>query len=298
MLAGREAATAILQNALDLLLKPRIRPGGPLQQAPYTPIRLVGPRGSGKTTLLNWAKWRAEEKGIRVVTWERLKENGGPETSLHDLMFSLAGGEDSFLDRVKHVGLGLMDKASFGVGLGKAGRNYERVMARALEKRPLLLLLDEVQHYDINPLATVIQKNQALLGASQPLAMVLAGTPGLETLLRRAEASFIFRSEKIYLAKLASEDTRKALLAPFAKHDVKVPPEALEAMAQQTDDYPYFAQLVGKAVWNAMAQAGRKDIDVELVANAAEKRGRSGKIFTGQISARCETAALCHTPVR
>ena len=270
LLAGRETATKILAKAIGRLKGGRSWEEGPLAKPPPTPIRIIGPRGVGKTTLLFWAKREAERRNIRVVNWSRLKKGGEKGTSMADLMFKLAGGEDQLLERIRQVGLSLPGGAGFGVMVDRAERSYEKIMAQILAEEPLLLLLDEVHHYDPGPLATLLQKNQELMAEGLPIAMVLAGTPGLDSHLAKVESTFIDRSKGIYINTLSDVATRKALAEPFKREEVAVTPEALEAMAAQTDNYPYFIQLMGEAVWETMEEAGRRDVDIGLVKRAEE----------------------------
>ena len=46
---------------------------------------------------------------------------------------------------------------------------------------------------------------------------------------------------------------------------------ALELMAGMTDDYSFFTQIVGLAVWDEMAAAGREKVDEEIVKKAKEE---------------------------
>ena len=121
-------------------------------------------------------------------------------------------------------------------------------------RRPLLLVMDEVQHFDLRPLRAVLQGSQQLIGEGHPLSLMLAETPGLDSHLAKAESTFIVRSRNIYINALSDAATREA----------------------QTDNYPYFIQFVDREVWEAMEEAGRKEVDSGMV-RRSEDKAREGR---------------------
>lgn len=257
------------------LCGPRVKDGSYLQRSPYPPIKIIGPRGVGKTTLLTWIQREATKKGVCVVRCAYLNEKNSSENPMQDLLATMAGGEPKLRDLIKDVSVSLAGIVNVALANDKS-MTYESVVREIMKKEPLLLLLDEVQHYGLEPLAELLQKSQQLISEGWPLGIVLAGTPMLDSHLRKAKSTFIIRSKKIYINTICEKATLEALREPFVQNNVAVSQEALEAMAAQTDNYPYFIQLVGEAVWEAKEDEGRTKIDIELV-KAATYEAREGR---------------------
>ena len=263
VLAGRDDEIERLTLVLKRLGGAR-RAGGKLAKPPFPPVKIVGPRGVGKTALLNWAKGQAEGQGTRFVSCESLAQDQG-QSSMRTLLENMAGRAKSMLGRIRSVNLGVVEKAGVGVEFRQIESIYAAVAAAAVKKGPLLLLLDEVQHYDLPLLKAVLQGSQKLIGEGYPLGLVLAGTPGLDSHLAKAESTFIVRSQNIYINTLSDAATRAALGAPFEDKGVAVTPAALKALGALADNYPFFIQLVGQEAWYEMVKTGRREIDARLV---------------------------------
>ena len=87
--------------------------------------------------------------------------------------------------------------------------------------------------------------------ANAPLLLVLAGTPGLPAHLAAMNASFWSRlgEGRLGIALLSYAGARAALVEPLAAHDVDIEGEALHAIIEHSQRYPYFIQLWGEALW-------------------------------------------------
>ena len=275
LLAGRDEETGLLTRVLGRLDSPRAADRGELAKPPFAPVKIVGPRGVGKTALLNWAKKQAEERFIRFVSCEGLMPDE-TDFTMQTLLGKIAGQAAKLLRKIQRFGFSVAGKAGMDVRLREAELIYTEVVREVVEAEPLLLLLDEVQHYDLPLLKAVLQGSQKLIGEGYPLGLVLAGTPGLDSHLADVKSTFVARSQNIYINTLSDAATREALRAPFEQEGVKVTSAALQAMAAQTDNYPFFIQLVGQHAWNAMAKVGREGIDVKTV-KRIEKQARAGR---------------------
>ena len=84
----------------------------------------------------------------------------------------------------------------------------------------------------------------------------MAGTPNLEENLNEMGASFWNRAEQIRVGRLDDEATADALGRPFAGEGMSVDPGALAMMVRESQGYPFFVQLLGRAVWRC-ATGGR-----------------------------------------
>ena len=267
VLAGRDQETEVIRETLAIIKSKRKQDGGPLQEAPLPPIKLVGPRGAGKTTLLTYADDEAERQEIHVVRCASLKDKKGIDglASFIELMlgdFEIGGDFSARLGLKNYAEI----KASAHV---EKRETYDKVVRGLLAEKAVLFLLDEAIHYDKDLLAMLLQMNQQLMSKRWPLAMIIAGTPGLDSFLSAVDATFINRSHQMYIHQLSDEATREALGKPFADNGCQISDDALELMASWTDNYPYFIQIAGKAVWKAMIDAKRAEVDKAL-AQAAE----------------------------
>ncbi|MBF2735735.1 MAG: ATP-binding protein [Betaproteobacteria bacterium AqS2] len=278
LLAGREKETETLTEMLSLLCGKREKWRGPLASESLPPIRIIGPHGAGKTALLDWTRRQAEEWGIHCVSCTSLKAEG-IEFFLQKLVANALGGPIKLL----HLYAVLVVKASERLGSGKrrlAEPSYMDWMGVGLRRRPLLLLLDDAQDYDLRLLSNVLCSSHVLIGRGWPLGLVMTTTPGLDDHLLKDKylADYLFYRRRLLIGPLSEAATRTALQKPFEQEGVTVAPDALAAMAAQTDSYPHFIQLVGRKVWEAMEEAGRKDVDVELV-RRIEGQVQEGKRF-------------------
>ena len=282
--AGREDVFDVLEDALQSIAPSEVREeDGLLEYASMPPIVLTGPRGVGKTLLLNWMEEQAQEMKIHVARLEYVKDLTAGD-ALGNLFDEIAGGDESLLKLVKGFNL-TVGPLGGGVDLGAATRTYKNVLQSRLRQGPLVLLMDEAHHYETKYMGLMLQVGQRLINQRYPLVMLLAGTPDLQSYLMKIEATFMTRSEDIYINLLATEESKKALSKPFSDRRIAVEPEALEMMWGLTDNYPYFVQIVGAEVWKVLSKGRKRRVDVALVeqAQAAINRKRRNlyrKIYT------------------
>lgn len=254
---------------------------------PLAPIKIVGPRGVGKTTLLYEAKRLAQSQKIQVLLLSQLN-------SLADrrLLTGLVGDEayariKDTLSRVKGVSAGPV-----GITWEPGEVSLEKSFCQKMAKQPLLLLLDEVMQYNPKALGGLLRVCQELIGDRQPLAMLMAGTPQTDQLLEKAEASFIDRTIDMYINDLSDDETLDALAHPFKLHKSKIAPTALRRMAKLTDNYPFFIQIVGSEVWEAMSATGKSEISLALVKQAEPAINTQRQTFYSKIHTKMLSADL------
>ena len=263
-LAGRESEQALLRKALRTITGPRKKDYGPLRGMAPQPLKIIGPRGMGKTTLISWAEDEIESMEADVVSLAFV-----PKRSTKDVFSGLLHKIANIPDFNKHKAQAQAYKLLQRAMKWKTGepplQDFEEILAARLMFRPLLLLLDEVMHYDPEMLSQILQQSQTLMRRRWPLAVVLAGTPALNVHLQKVDATFINRAKNIHINRLDAASTRTALRQPFADRDVAVTDEALELMVSWTDNFPYFIQVVGSEVWEAKEADGYSEVDVALV---------------------------------
>ena len=252
LLAGRDAELALAERRLGDLAE---------GVSPPQDLLFYGPRGNGKTTLLMEIESRARDRGLRVeslpthalVGIERLVRE------LHDQTGRLKG-------QVTGVSI-----AGFG---GAATpdlptENIARLLASwvaADARRPLVIVLDEAQAMPPEVGAPLFEGVQQVKGRGAPLLMLAAGTPEAPRRIRQA-VTFTERGfEFLPVGRLERPHTNAALSEPARESGRPISEEALARLAEESQDYPYFVQLLGSAAWKAAAQA-----DSAIDAAAAER---------------------------
>jgi hypothetical protein len=103
-----------------------------------------------------------------------------------------------------------------------------------------------------------------LLNASQqvradaPFLLVLAGTPGLAAHLGAMNVSFWSRLDegRLGIGLLSKAAVRAALAEPLAANGVGIDADALDAVVEDSQRYPYFIQVWGRALWQQRQATG------------------------------------------
>ena len=248
-LAGRATEQAVLSRCLADLV------GG---SGPPHNVVLVGPRGNGKTVLLNWLKAACRDApSVEVMP---LTPRDIPSTqSLMQALLPRRGLAKLLPRKIGIASVGSAEWTSAGAA-GNGWRNLAEELAARCRRRPLVVLLDEGH-------TLALDVGSALLNASQqvraeaPFLLVLAGTPGLPTRLNAMDASFWGRLGEglLGVGRLTDAAARAALVKPLARHGVEIDAEALDAVIENSQRYPYFIQLWGDALWREhLANAGAR----------------------------------------
>ena len=212
-LTGREREQTVLTQCLADLL------GG---ASPPHDVALMGPRGNGKTVLLNWFK-RACRGRATAVDVVALTPNDIPtREALIDVLAPPSGA-------VRNLGT--------------------RLTARC-RRKPLVVLLDEAHTLDIEVGRTLLNTSQQIRDEA-PFLLVLAGTPGLAAHLGAMNASFWSRLDegRLGIGLLSDAAARAALTEPLAAHGVGIDTDALHTVVEDSQRYPYFIQVWGRALW-------------------------------------------------
>lgn len=152
----------------------------------------------------------------------------------------------------------------------------------------LLLALDELHELDEHGLMALTAALHRTTQMELPVALICAGLPNLP--LRLIEAKTY--AERLYtfprLGALSEAASREALRIPAEREDVDFEDEALNAIVERSEGYPYFLQEWGRAVWNATAAP---PISLEDVETASPRvRDELDEEFFGMRLARTTTA--------
>ncbi len=271
--AGREAE--FVEH--DVLVQ-RVLAGVPEQ------ARLVtGDRGVGKTAFLTVLEDEGRDAGtwvVRVAADRRsdlaadLSDLLAREVHAHVPGAALAERLTSALRQLSGVELGpggvRVERRASPAPTGGRRRALSDALVEAgrlarASGHALLLLVDEAQNTAIPAFGALwhaLQEAQNTAAMERgprgervrrhlPLAVYLAGLPGVLDLGKRAGVTFSERVRHVDFGLLRDPDVRAALVAFAGNADVSFDAEALEETVRLVGGHPYFLHLVGRQAWRA-----------------------------------------------
>ena len=238
-LTGRGAQQAVLSRCLADLVR---------GAAPPHNVVLLGPRGNGKTVLLNWLKAACVEAGSVEVLTLTPRDIPAPPALL-DALLPRRGFAKLLPRKIGIAAVGSAEWGATGVA-GNGWRNLAEELAGRCRRKPLVVLLDEAHTLDPAVGSALLNASQQVR-AEAPFLLVLAGTPGLPTHLNAMDASFWGRLGEglLGVGRLTEADAGTALVKPLRRHGVAIDADALDAVIEDSQHYPYFVQLWGDALW-------------------------------------------------
>lgn len=237
---------------------------------------LTGLRGVGKTVLLNRMMDLAEEAGCKPIFIEAHEDKSLPELlapQLRALLHKLDRMEGakvqirrglavlkSFIRSVKltvdglPVGLDIEPEA----GTADSGDleldlpDLLEVVAQAAKERAVevVLLIDELQYFKEKELSALIMAMHRMQQRQLPLVLVGAGLPIMPRLAGNSKsyAERLFQFPEI--AALEPEDAARAIRLPIQSEGAAIEADAVAAIVELTEGYPYFIQEWGYVSWN------------------------------------------------
>lgn len=293
-LTGREREQAVLTRSLADLSR---------DEAPPHDVVLTGPRGNGKTVLLQWFERACRDAGgvdverlapSEVRTGQALVDQLLPPTGIRKLLPARFS-----------VGVTGVGKAEWPAS-GPSDRSLTKGLIARCRRRPLVVLLDEAHTLDLDVGRLLLNASQNVR-ADAPFLLVLAGTPGLAAHLGAMNVSFWNRLDdgRLGIGLLSDTAARAALVEPLRAQDVTIDAEALDAVVEESQRYPYFLQIWGRALWRQRTRTGathltavhstaaRRDVAAR-VADYYEDRylelDRSGCLGVAErVAAKCRT---------
>lgn len=239
-------------------------------------LMILGLRGVGKTVLLNEIRKEAEGRGYLV---EQIEARDGED--LRQLLIHALRRVLLQLDRPGHtieaVKKGLRVLRSFigkitvsagGVDVtlgvdpepghadsGDFEADVKDVLVATAQaskaaKRPVALLIDELQYVSRPELAALIRGMHAVNQEGLPLLLFGAGLPQLAGQAGDAKSY----AERLFdfprLDRLDKDDACKAIRDPVEDEGAHIEEGALDEIYAQTRGYPYFLQEWGYNAWN------------------------------------------------
>ena len=282
-LAGRDEE---IQRMLEMVAGP-IRKG----ESPDHAILLHGARGVGKTCLINEVLDDMRDIDAAVLRLRR-KDFKSPEALTKAI---LQKAEDK--GRLRITGIkgeaGLREDGTpvlgFGVQRGGTGET-ERARspldaiglathpARASEEgKGLLVVLDEVHTLITQDEKDTLQgflndiQDASGKGADWPVGLITAGTPDAYGHLKAVNATFVERmigpigiGGNMPLGCLDGDAVRQALKNPLQMHGKLIDDDVLDMALEETSGYPYFVQVMGNALCQALYKNNHLDDAITL----------------------------------
>jgi hypothetical protein len=134
----------------------------------------------------------------------------------------------------------------------------------------IALYVDEMQDIPADDVSALCAACHELSQVGGPLIVVGAGLPHLPAVLSASKSysERLFRYARI--DRLDRDAADYALLAPAQREEVKFTRDALDALYEAADGYPYFVQAYGKVTWDIAPESPITDGDVKVAAPEAE----------------------------
>jgi len=134
----------------------------------------------------------------------------------------------------------------------------------------IALFIDEMQDVPAPDISALCAACHELSQNGGPLIVVGAGLPHLPSVLSASKSysERLFRYVRIDRLERSAADL--ALLAPAEREEVTFEPDALDALYEAADGYPYFVQAYGKVTWDVAAESPVTAKDVGVAAPEAE----------------------------
>ena len=289
-LAGRDREIGQFEIVLERVARAR----------PERSMVLTGLRGVGKTVLLNTFRSMALQR-----LWGTGKLEARPDQSirrpiaagLHMAVRELAPRHrapdriDAFLGVLKAFALrdpkapkGMSVTAQFGIDVpaarGRADSGDLEVDLTELFTDAasvaadlgvgIALFVDEMQDVPAPDVSALCAACHELSQVGGPLIVVGAGLPHLPSVLSASKSYSERLFRYVRIDRLDREAADQALIAPAEREDVIFKQDALDALYEAADGYPYFVQAYGKVTWDVAATSPVTAADVAVAAPEAE----------------------------
>ena len=272
-LAGREKPLKSLQGLLDCLINCE-----PVSKDAV----LYGPRGSGKTVLLEHFERGAGQTQVDVLSLRPTRLKNEAELA-YQLLYqdTLKWGKALLGEaaRLLPAGANLTSPDGTRVGLtwqrmSQAAKNEHarahlpQLLSARCKDKPLLVTLDEAHTLDLEVGQTLLNASEEVRKADRSFLLALSGTPGLRDHLGKMNATFWGRSEKLAIGRLSEPAAKESLEVPLGKLSVTFDANALAAVIDDAQGYPYFLQVWGEALCEVLVNETQSRritlIEVEL----------------------------------
>lgn len=267
-----------------------------LAGAPEIPanLRLTGLRGVGKSVLLKELEAIAKQEQWSVVR-HQLEPRHNNEEAFAELIDSLAIAAGRRMSRMNAVKGQISDAVGASRNLVRVtieditfslagGTKVEAKLAETLlgavesaaatGHTGFALLLDEAQviRDDVDragehPLSMLVAAINALQEAELPIAVVLCGLPTLRANLQKARtySERMFKGEHIGELEGNPGPARDAFAEPLKGTGVTAEADLIARVLDEVEGYPFFIQLWGAELWDALRDTGDTNFTVPLL---------------------------------
>lgn len=258
LLVGRDDLISDFADALE------DGPGAAGRASIYT-----GARGAGKTVMLNAVQEQARARGWIVVS-ETLTEGLIERLTQSRLPDVLADMDpDAVARRMTGITGPLQTGGITWTTLQKHVvqadlRSQVNLLTEILadHETGLLLTLDEIHAREMGELRQLATVVQHAFREERELAFAGAGlSAAVSDVLRDEVLTFLRRADRHHLGSVDLDDVRRALEEPIIESGRQVEEEALEAMTDGTQGYPFMIQLVGARCWRIRQDANEISVD-------------------------------------
>ena len=252
VLAGRERELSRGRGLLDILESGR---------RPSRCLLFFGQRGNGKTTLLGRIAEEARLRGMRAETLPATCF--GDRNDLIQQLQERAGLAQARVTGVQAAGFGISGTP------GTPTRHVTALLAAWIgaAETPLVILLDEAHTVEPEGGQPFFAGVQEATLRSLPFVLLAAGTPDAPRRLRES-GTFLERAlEPVPVGRLERAATLTALREPARQADLPFHDDATALLAAESQDYPFFIQLLGSAAWNAA------DPDADAITTETARHG-------------------------
>jgi hypothetical protein len=261
-------------------------------------LLITGLRGVGKTVLIGKLGALAEHNGYRVV---RLEAVGGDDT-IRSMLRQCRRVAEDFVHRSSKVTRALRSIDSVSLTVLGTGVGLERTdpvttpdrdsltdvivdlaAAAADDEVGVMLAIDEAQLVDRHDLRRILAGVHRCGQDSLPLFCVLAGLPNLVGDVARA-ATYAERMFTVAdLGPLSADQVALAVSEPASELGVEWADDALTAIADRSDGFPFFVQTWAYHTWNVARDEPISAHDV-LRADAAARHALDAAFFAARIA--------------
>lgn len=281
-LAGRQDEL----RTFDVVLR-RVANGRPERS-----MVLTGLRGVGKTVLLNALRSAAVRAGWGTGKFEARDDQSlrrQAASALHTAVRELGHPAADLVGEVKafalqEPGIKTDNRWNFGIDvpatLGRADSGDIEIDLTELltdiggvaadQGTGVAIFIDEMQDLVQDAVSALCGACHEISQQGLPVIVVGAGLPHLPAVLSasRSYSERLFRYSRI--DKLPYEAACRALTGPAADEDVSFTEDALQAMYDLTNGYPYFIQAYGKVAWDLAPTSPITADDVAVAGPEAE----------------------------
>ena len=238
VLAGRASLLRLAEERLET-----VAAGRALAQN----LLFYGPRGNGKTALLTEIRRRARERNLRV---EELPVNAlTTEEKLVRHLQERAGVLGQRLTGAQVAGIGVSTTEAAPT------REIRLLLAAWIGAGPLVIVMDEVHALSPKAARPFFDAVESAKQESRPFLLLAAGTPDAPRRVREAATYNERGFEQLPVGRLRRPDTITALAEPARMSGRPMNAEAAALLSEESQDYPYFIQLLGNAAWKEAAEA-------------------------------------------